>query len=769
MTTRAKASKNKKRQPAATSPAPPRRKTGPRAPPSEPAFSEPGDGEDHPFELPADHPTAPQWAMFASTDCAKIIPFFDSDRIASLGAIAALAACRGINSPMVKFIAQFPEPDPDLLNFEFAVAIAAAKCLKLFPHALHRQEFESLIEFKADKRARLMERGITKLDGSFIIPRIAVVDPFAELDADFDLALDAADDGDADPFAELEMDDPPPPPPAPVAGPSRSRPTDDRPNKRPRIEVGTPAAQNMPAGRTRGQAASSGKAATPSSSSRPAAPAVASSSRAVAPPARKWSETETGTAAQSKITVEVPRVQDAYASPASSSDKVIRVPRVAPRPAWRGAPESPTPTRSAAAPSSQPVPSAGPSTLSQIATAPSPPADDDSLPFSRLAILSDMLANPPGDWSAAEEWPVPAYQRVDKVFVRDALCPPCFGEAPTSCIACINKNARCKSDGFGFTCENCHRGNTRCSFTAPERVLQIVDDIRPLSGLSPDALSRAILRVMQTRRDADLFYALLARKLLTHQAALEDLAVVFINQQITIPPDIYSSYFENTDDVEMLSDFAERLRKEHSYPGLLHRHLSRNPLSPPQLLDPAGPRSTENAYHTVQRPPDLDSTQFQDVEIDTAAHVSILASRGELLDAALTDNPAASAANSPVAAGASPVPSGPAAPAAPQDTVQTPAAPPIRPSSTSRMPPPSIVESMNHPDPVARPPTPAPIHPGNPVARGTIITAGSSPFAGLGVYPPGTYGPGTPRTEHPGFGPGYKAGGASGSGGTSGG
>ncbi|KAF7349987.1 hypothetical protein MVEN_01300000 [Mycena venus] len=676
-------------------------KLAPRAPPSEPAFSEPGDGEDHLFKLPADHPTAPQWSMFGAPECAKIIPFFDHKHIANLGDLgdlAALAACRGINSPMVKFIAKFPEA---------------------FPHALHRQEFEGLLDFNAAKRARLMEHGITKLDGAFIIPRVAAADPFAELDADFNMEADT-EGADSDPFTELELATPP----ALVVPSSRARPSDNRPNKWPRVEAESPSAKDLPAGRTRGQAASSSKTiAPPPSTSRPAAPAVAAASRSAAPSTRKWSEA--GTAAPAlKVTVQVPRVQDAYASPVSTSESVIRVPWVEPCPAWRGAPESPTPTRSVVAPSSQPVPSAGPSTLSQIATAPSPPADDDN-------------------WYATEEWPIPAYQRVDKVFVRDALCPPCFGEAPTSCIACINKNARCKSDGFGFTCENCHCGNTRCSFTAPERVLQIVDDIRPLSGLSPDALSRAILRVMQTRCNADLFYALLARKLLTYQAALEDLAV-------------------------MLSDFAECLRKEHSYPGRLNRHLSRNPLSPPQLLDPAGPCSNENTYHTMQRPPDLDSTQFQDVEIDTAAHVSIFASRGELLDAALSDTPAASAADSPVAAGASPVPSGPAAPAAPQDTVQTPAAAPVRQSSVSRMPPPLIIESMNHPDPVAWPPTPAPIHPGNPVARSTIITAGSSPFAGLGVYPPGSYGLGTPRTKHPGFGLGYNAGGAAGSGGTSG-
>ncbi|KAF7333792.1 hypothetical protein MVEN_02336000 [Mycena venus] len=708
--------------------------------------------------------------MFGATECAKIIPFFNHERIAKLGDLAALSACRGINSPMVKFIAKFPEPVPELLNFEYAVALAAVKCLKQFPHALHRQEFDGLIDFNAAKRARLMEHGITKLDGSFIIPRVAAADPFAELDADFDMEADA-EGTESDPFAEFEFAASP----ALVVPASRARPSDDRPNKRPRIEAESPAAKDLPAGRTRGQAPSSSKAAAPSSATpRSAAPPSAATGRSlatvetrsaptsVAAGKRKWSEPE-GPAPASTVTVEVPRVQDAYAS---SSGPTIRVPWVAPRPAYRGALESPTPARSVAASSTQPSSAAGPSTLTQIATAPSPPEEETDPPSSRLAILSDMLANPPGEWSEAESWPVPAYQRVDHVVVRDALCPPCFGEAPTACIACINKNARCKSDGFGTTCENCHRGNTRCSFTAPERIFQIVDDIRPLTGLTPDALSRALIRAMQTRRDADLFYVLLSRKLIAHQGALEDLAVVFINQQITMPPDVYSSYFEDVDDVEMLTGFAERLHQQHSYPGLLHRHLSRNPTSEPRLLNPDGPRTTDNAYHTVQRPADINATQFYDVPANTAAHISIIATCGPELEAALVDNPVPSVPGSPAAT--SPVPSGPAAPVAPQDTVQVPAVPPARPSSASRMPPPSIVESMNRPDPVAWPPTPAPIHPGNPVARSTVVQAAGSPFAGLGVYPPGSYGPGTPCTEHPGFGPGYNAGGASGSGGTSG-
>ncbi|KAF7371477.1 hypothetical protein MVEN_00002300 [Mycena venus] len=348
-----------------------------------------------------------------------------------------------------------------------------------------------------------------------------------------------------------------PAPVPPTAGPSRHTEEASEPSsKRIRRDTHPPPSRELPASQLRGQPSSGVKPTAPPSS-KPAAAASTTrphytqhfQQRAESVEVSEPSDVALGKRKQRPDSP--PPQPPPQPLPKSTVYNDISKPkdnRPTARPTYRGAPATPiTPT-----PAAGPSPSTAADPLIPDVAADSPAASDklEVGPMSRLEMLEQQNTYPPGPWANADAWPYPAYQRVNTVFARDSHIPTLYSKSPFRCTSCISKNnPRCGFQGFLKPCMTCQGLKHKCSFSYPATMLQVMDDIRPMVTMTPDAaLNQALIALMNARRDVDFFFRLFAQNAAAFGAALEDLVLVFANQEELLPDFMFAEYFENDDD-----------------------------------------------------------------------------------------------------------------------------------------------------------------------------------------------------------------------------
>ncbi|KAJ7892026.1 hypothetical protein B0H13DRAFT_2529437 [Mycena leptocephala] len=244
---------------------------------------------------------------------------------------------------------------------------------------------------------------------------------------------------------------------------------------------------------------------------------------------------------------------------------------------------------------------------SKAAPAPSPPRtlteiEQDTAYTSRIDMLQAQSSFPPGPWVESTNWPLPAVQLVPSSFIQDGLAPSLYSSAPIKCITCIILKKKCVSRGHGRSCKECNTKKHNCSTVSdPARFLQMVEDLRPMINLGPEALSRALKHAIELRRDCDQLYMQLIRLLTRLDDATDEIVLRFSNMHDLLPSNFVPFFFEDSADVAQLEQMMYRMRQFHPHPSLEIGHLERNPTSAIETRVEADGASTE--FYTPELPP----------------------------------------------------------------------------------------------------------------------------------------------------------------------
>ncbi|KAJ7869507.1 hypothetical protein B0H13DRAFT_2350895 [Mycena leptocephala] len=240
---------------------------------------------------------------------------------------------------------------------------------------------------------------------------------------------------------------------------------------------------------------------------------------------------------------------------------------------------------------------------SKAAPAPSPPRtlteiEQDTAYTSRIDMLQAQSSFPPGLYQLA-----PSRRATGSLQFH----PGRFSTQPLLERAHQVHNLhylkkKCVSRGHGRSCKECNTKKHNCSTVSdPARFLQMVEDLRPMINLGPEALSRALKHAIELRRDCDQLYMQLIRLLTRLDDATDEIVLRFSNMHDLLPSNFVPFFFEDSADVAQLEQMMYRMRQFHPHPSLEIGHLERNPTSAIETRVEADGASTE--FYTPELPP----------------------------------------------------------------------------------------------------------------------------------------------------------------------
>jgi hypothetical protein len=160
------------------------------------------------------------------------------------------------------------------------------------------------------------------------------------------------------------------------------------------------------------------------------------------------------------------------------------------------------------------------------------------------------------------------------------------------------------------------------------------------SFLASLALSRALLRVIELRRDCDFVYAQLARLTSRFELALDEVVLRFSNINDVLPQDYVRFIFENPGDIQLLEGLSERIRTSRPHPVLELQHLENNPTSDIRARRTPGDSTTTNEYYVPEEPPLMaDAPSYTDIPDISGHRSSIFAGQPYVGSSAAEDRP----------------------------------------------------------------------------------------------------------------------------------
>ncbi|KAJ7797127.1 hypothetical protein B0H13DRAFT_2392313 [Mycena leptocephala] len=128
--------------------------------------------------------------------------------------------------------------------------------------------------------------------------------------------------------------------------------------------------------------------------------------------------------------------------------------------------------------------------------------------------------------------------------------------------------------------KKCNSKKHNCSTVSdPQRFLQMVEDLRLMINLGPEALSRALMHAIELRQDCDQLHVQLVRLLTRLDDATDEIVLHFANMNDLLPSNFVPFFFEDSANVAQLQQMMFRMRQYHPHPSLEIGHLERNPTS----------------------------------------------------------------------------------------------------------------------------------------------------------------------------------------------